>query len=404
MKLRYDQTLKKEDINMLSLRQLYEHFGYVHYKMNKFEEYDLYAENKDFLAGDKIITFTDTNGKLLALKPDVTLSIVKNYNDIPGVVRKVYYNENIYRTSKSTKTYKEIMQMGLECIGDLDIYQIAEVLILAAASLAVLSGGAPEQVSGSQASERHNSPTSQPAKGRYILDVSHMGLIRGFLDELNLRPRHEEMFLSLLRKKNRHGITTLLDSIGIDEELRETAITLASTYGSPESVLKTLESVCLNSTMDRAVEELSVICDILEDQDLDGVHLDFSLVNDMNYYNGVMFRGYIEGIPSGVLSGGQYDELLEKMDKRTSSDSGAVGFAINMDLINDFEDVQDEYDVDVLLLYGQAAASGDFDPADLAEKVNDLISRGYSVQAQKTFPERLKYKKLMEYMPGGMIK
>ena len=108
MKLRSDQTLKKEDINMLSLRQLYEHFGYVHYKMNKFEEYDLYAENKDFLAGDKIITFTDTNGKLLALKPDVTLSIVKNYNDIPGVVRKVYYNENIYRTSKSTKTYKEI--------------------------------------------------------------------------------------------------------------------------------------------------------------------------------------------------------------------------------------------------------------------------------------------------------
>ena len=142
MKLRSDQTLKKEDINMLSLRQLYEHFGYVHYKMNKFEEYDLYAENKDFLAGDKIITFTDTNGKLLALKPDVTLSIVKNYNDIPGVVRKVYYNENIYRTSKSTKTYKEIMQMGLECIGDLDIYQIAEVLILAAASLSVLSEGA----------------------------------------------------------------------------------------------------------------------------------------------------------------------------------------------------------------------------------------------------------------------
>jgi len=393
MKTELNQTLKKEDINMLSLRHLYEHFGYVHYKMNKFEEYDLYAENKDFLAGDKIITFTDTNGKLLALKPDVTLSIVKNYNDVPGVVRKVYYNENIYRTSKSTKTYKEIMQMGLECIGDLDIYQIAEVLILAAASLSVLSEGASGGDTGSNS-----------GSGRYILDVSHMGLIRGFLDELNLRPKHEEMFLSLLRKKNRHGIMTLFDSIGVDEELSETAITLASTYGSPESVLKTLETVSLNETMDKAVDELSVICSILADRDLDGVHLDFSLVNDMSYYNGVMFRGYIEGIPSGVLSGGQYDELLEKMDKRTSSDSGAIGFAINMDLINNFEDVQDEYDVDILLLYGQAAASDDFDPADLAEKVSDLISRGYSVQAQKTFPERLKYKKLMEYTPGGMLK
>ena len=257
MKLRSDQTLKKEDINMLSLRHLYEHFGYVHYKMNKFEEYDLYAENKDFLAGDKIITFTDTNGKLLALKPDVTLSIVKNYNDIPGVVRKVYYNENIYRTSKSTKTYKEIMQMGLECIGDLDIYQIAEVLILAAASLATLSGSAPEadpsalpaaqtDVAKAKAAQGQAAgtlaPSAQPAKGRYILDVSHMGLIRGFLEELSLRPKHEEMFLSLLRKKNRHGIMTLFDSIGVDEELRETAITLASTYGSPESVLKTLGS------------------------------------------------------------------------------------------------------------------------------------------------------------------
>ena len=420
MKLRSDQTLKKEDINMLSLRQLYEHFGYVHYKMNKFEEYDLYAENKDFLAGDKIITFTDTNGKLLALKPDVTLSIVKNYNDIPGVVRKVYYNENIYRTSKSTKTYKEIMQMGLECIGDLDIYQIAEVLILAAASLATLSGGAPEadpsallaaqtdvakaKAAQGQAPDTPASPSAQPEQSRYILDVSHMGLIRGFLEELSLRPKHEEMFLSLLRKKNRHGIMTLFDSIGVDEELRETAITLASTYGSPESVLKTLGSVSLNETMDSAIEELSVICGILEDQELDGIHLDFSLVNDMSYYNGVMFRGYIDGIPSGVLSGGQYDELLEKMEKRASSDSGAIGFAINMDLINNFEDVQDDYDVDILLLYGQAAASDDFDPADLAEKVSDLISRGYSVQAQKTFPERLKYKKLMEYTPGGMLK
>ena len=190
MKFRFDQTLTKEDMRQLSLRHIYEHFGYVHYKMNKFEEYDLYAENKDFLAGDKIITFTDTNGRLLALKPDVTLSIVKNYIDVPGEVKKVYYSENIYRTSRNTRTYKEIMQTGLECIGDLDVYQTAEVLMLAAASLEALG------------------------ESRYILDVSHMGLIWGFLQEIDLRPKHEERFLSLLIKKNVHGIKTLFDSIG----------------------------------------------------------------------------------------------------------------------------------------------------------------------------------------------
>ena len=241
-------------------------------------------------------------------------------------------------------------------------------------------------------------------ESRYILDVSHMGLIRGFLQELELRPKHEEMFLSLLRKKNVHGIRTLFDSIGTGDELRETAIALASTYGSPESVIGVLRESSLNDTMDEALDELETICRILQAQGADGVHLDFSLVNDMNYYNGVMFRGYIEGIPSGVLSGGRYDELLDKMGKRRSEKSGAIGFAINMDLINGCAEDQEEYDVDVLLLYGKAAESEDFDPEDLADRVNTLIEEGYSVQAQKNPPERLKYRKLMEYLPGGVLK
>ena len=98
------------------------------------------------------------------------------------------------------------------------------------------------------------------------------------MQELDLRPRHEEMFLSLLRRKNRHGISKLFDSIGAGEEMRETAIALSSAYGSPESVLKTLRSLSLNRTMDEAADELEVICSILENQDMENIHLDFSLV------------------------------------------------------------------------------------------------------------------------------
>lgn len=67
----------------------------------------------------------------MALKPDVTLSIIKNSKDTPGYVQKLYYNENVYRVSKGTKTFKEIMQVGLECIGDIDGYCISEVITLA---------------------------------------------------------------------------------------------------------------------------------------------------------------------------------------------------------------------------------------------------------------------------------
>ena len=127
-----EQTLSFGEKMTFSLRSLYEQYGYARYKMSKFEEYDLYARNKDFLISDSVITFTDTNGRLMALKPDVTLSIVKNSKDIPGTVQKLYYNENVYRVTKGGHSFQEILQVGLECLGDIDEYCICEVLMLAA--------------------------------------------------------------------------------------------------------------------------------------------------------------------------------------------------------------------------------------------------------------------------------
>ena len=60
----------------LLLRELYHQHGYQLYRMSKFEPYDLYARNRSFLVSENILTFTDTDGRLMALKPDVTLSII----------------------------------------------------------------------------------------------------------------------------------------------------------------------------------------------------------------------------------------------------------------------------------------------------------------------------------------
>ena len=78
-----------------TLRALFDRRGYSRYKMNKFEEYDLYARNRDFLGDHGAITFLDTNGRLMALKPDVTLSIVKNSVDLETVQ---YTNEQLIGT------------------------------------------------------------------------------------------------------------------------------------------------------------------------------------------------------------------------------------------------------------------------------------------------------------------
>lgn len=109
--------------------------GYRRFKMSKFEEYDLYVRNKDFLVSDRMITFTDARGILMALKPDVTLSIIKNTRAEEAGPRKVYYNESVYRSGQGEETFQEIMQTGLECIGELDLYHIYEVIALAVESL-----------------------------------------------------------------------------------------------------------------------------------------------------------------------------------------------------------------------------------------------------------------------------
>ena len=127
-----ENVLKFEEKVVFALRSLYVNAGYHQFKMSKFEEYDLYSKNKDFLVSEGVITFNDTNGKLLALKPDVTLSIIKNSRDLPGVTEKYYYNENVYRISETSQTYKEILQTGLECIGDIsreDLYQVVRLAI-----------------------------------------------------------------------------------------------------------------------------------------------------------------------------------------------------------------------------------------------------------------------------------
>jgi hypothetical protein len=98
--------MSREELVSYKLRTLYSRYGYSQYKMSKFEEYELYVRNKNFLVSDNVITFTDHLGRLLALKPDVTLSIVKSGRDVPGKVSRIYYNENVYRTAPGQTTGK----------------------------------------------------------------------------------------------------------------------------------------------------------------------------------------------------------------------------------------------------------------------------------------------------------
>ncbi len=349
-------NLENTERVIFELKELYESYGYSQYKMSKFEEYDLYVRNKNFLLSDNIITFTDMSGKLMALKPDVTLSIVKNIKESEKSLSKVYYNENVYRVPRGAVSYKEIMQTGLECIGQLDAYSLCEVISLAAKSLEKISED-------------------------FVLDVSDLGIVSCLVGELTDDREVKDKLLKCVGEKNVAGIDAVCSLYSIESVRAEKLKSLMTMSGRSEDMLMLLdESECSN-----AARELAEMIELLRKEFGDKIRIDFSVIDDMNYYNGIVFKGFVKGIPSSVLSGGRYDSLMYRMGKK----SGAVGFAVYLDLLEDlFFDAQ-EYDVDVFLLYSEADRI-----EDISNEAKMLIKSGKRVLCGKTVPEKLRYREL----------
>lgn len=349
-----------------SLRSLYSRYGYCRYKMNKFEEYDLYARNKDFLISDSVITFTDVDGKLMALKPDVTLSMVKNTRDEPGI-RKLYYNENVYRVCKGSQGFKEIMQMGLEAMGQIDEYCIYEVLKLAAESL-------------------------NSTGRRCILEISHLGLLSSAIRRAGVRPEEHRRLIRCIGEKNLHELQSICVQLGIPEPGIELLRRLASLYGTSEQVLPVVQSLLTGIADEQELSRfLRIIGALNSGKYHDMIRIDFSAVSDPQYYSGFVFKGFAQGIPSAILSGGQYDSMMKKMKRR----SGAIGFAVYLDILEQYAPVRTDYDVDTLLIYDESCSI-----PEIEAMAREATAAGESILLQRQLPPGIRYRRLVTMEKG----
>ena len=291
-----DETLLQGSEKItFALRGLYQRAGFMPYRMSKFEEYDLYARNKEFLLSDNVITFTDTNGRLMALKPDVTLSIIKNSKDLPHETQKVYYNENVYRVSRGTGTFREIMQTGLECFGAVSDVQICQVLKLAVQSLETVSENC-------------------------VLEVSDLTMLETAVSALSVPGAAVPAIYKAISEKNRHELSALCAGDPAAEEL----LALTELCGTLSEILPILKRYCGRADASHLTTVLEALA---SDPAAEKIRVDFSVTDDIQYYNGVVFKGFLAGVPNAVLSGGQYDRLMRKLQRQ----SDAVGFAVYLD-------------------------------------------------------------------------
>lgn len=306
--------LRREERLAITLKRLYKSYGYRRFRLSSFDEYSLYSDNQSFLDGKDVISFS-AGGKLLALRPDVTLSIIKN-GVFGGNPQKLFYDEKVYRKT-ARGGFSEVSQIGVEIIGDTDIAAEIEICALTLNTLSAVGGD-------------------------YVLDLSHTGIVSKTLESLNLKGGDGAFALRCLECKNVHDFKRFAEAQVLPAREASNFIKLMTVPG--KDAKRYLDEI--NNTVDIS-EEIKELDAIINFTGEEHVNIDFSIGGDTEYYNGLIFKGYVNGIPHAVLSGGRYDRLIGKFTKGGK----ALGFALYLgELCKYFEEAPDM--PDAVLIYG----------------------------------------------------
>ena len=146
-------------------------------------------------------------------------------------------------------------------------------------------------------------------------------------------------------------------------------------------MLTALKKSNLSGEVREALNELETICSILAVNRLaKNINIDFSIVNDMGYYSGILYKGFVKGIPNSILSGGQYNQLMARMGKK----AGAIGFAVYLDALDRLVFLYDEKS-DLRLVMKEA---------------KEMRDKGESVLLQRSIPAKMTYRKLLKLEDG----
>ncbi|MCF0103820.1 MAG: ATP phosphoribosyltransferase regulatory subunit, partial [Eggerthellaceae bacterium] len=244
---------------------------------------------------------------LMALKPDVTLSIVKNTRDCGSDLQKIYYSEKVYRAEEGVG-FCEFSQVGVELMGELSVEDIAHTILLAAMSL-------------------------QQISDNFILELSNLDILSAVVSNLCDEKMLCRDIFCLVEQKNVADLMRLCEDNDLDTGAADKLIGLLKIYGTAAEQLPKLEALMQGLHCETALAELKQVISKFAAL-VDKLWLDFSSTDDLGYYNGFAFKAYVKGLAEPVLSGGQYDKLMQKMHRKDR----AIGFAIFLNSLERLEE------------------------------------------------------------------
>lgn len=277
-----------------------------------FEDYDVYQHFFPQLRQQMVKTI-DTDGRVLVLRPDVTLPIVETAaREFPrsNQLLKFGYVSTVFREYYGRSTYgKDFLQGGIEILGDSSPECDGEVIVTAAE---ILKAVGVENIR---------------------IDIGTAAYTQALFDGLPLSEEQKATLKGYMAERNLVACKSYIASLPISSDARKALEALPVLFGPYAQTLSKARDYSINSGMLNALSRLERVYDyILYAGYADKVQLDFGFASRLGYYTDTVFKVYVDGALYDIIDGGRYDQL----SSRFGVDRPACGFGMNINLLYEY--------------------------------------------------------------------
>ncbi len=274
-----------------------------------FDYHDLFARGMGTERAERTYRFTDRDGALLALRPEMT-SLVARTVATRFVQRerpvRLCYSGEVFRYDEPTeRAAREFHQLGIEQIGQPSPTADIEVLLIAAELLTTIG------------------------LGDFRIALSHVDFFNGVANALEINGASRAQLHELIDRRNSLALDKYLQANApqMTQERRQSFCQLTQIAGQDEALAKARATV-RNETSRTAIEQLAAIYETLTALGLaEHFDIDFGDAGGLKYYTGLTFKVYVPGWGTEIGSGGRYDNLISNF----GAAEPAVGFSFALD-------------------------------------------------------------------------
>ncbi|MGI6707008.1 MAG: ATP phosphoribosyltransferase regulatory subunit [Clostridia bacterium] len=300
-----EECFHKREIES-KLRDFFYRWGYDEIETPTFEYYDVFSSGIGSVRQEQMLKFIDHHGRILVLRPDITMPIARlvatKLRDYPIPLRLCYLCNAFGYNATQAGNLREFTQAGIELLGLEGTEADAEVISLAIMALKDIG------------------------LSNFQIDIGQVDFFKGLMEEAGVTDDEAEEIRQYVDQKNMLAIDLLLKDSPISQHVKRKIMELPSLYGGPE-VLENAQKMTENKRCKKAIDNIHQVYEILKDFGLkDYISIDLGMVQSIDYYSGIIFRGITSELGFPILAGGRYDQLV----KEFGYDLPATGFAMGI--------------------------------------------------------------------------